>query len=537
MSATRCVLRWNMRSDATRFDARDACSNAQLLSLLVGCAAAVSLAFEGGLHAPRPLVIAELVELTLALAAFATLVITRRRPSAALALALSGLLIALYFVRLPVGTVAWHHAGRPWEAMTDLHFACMAVALAVPGSFAIGVFALTAFAVEGIAIHLWLLRAGTAPTHLIAGEPTLTIVFIIIGFTVLFVRRQRRALTHRHLLRSAEALTLTRLSTRLREIAGDLGDAARALSNAVDRVRTNTANALAGRIDRALGQIGAVREGLEEAYGARPPTGLLDEEEQALYARDAHNAALTLTVAVTIVETLAVLGTRGLPVERMRLFFVLSGSIAAASTLTLLGFRRRPSERVCFAIFLVNVLPAFLQYWYSAPAWAGTGQAFDPLAGNKTFLVLVPLIVPRRVWVAIGIEVAMTTMSITLYFHHHFDAARDRSPLAEPWTTALYLLVGLALVATRENRRLMSVRLLRADREVAALLSNARASLRLLDQLGSPLQVLAVSLAQLDGAGSDERQAIEAALERLIEVSRRVPAADARALAQIGVSV
>src|SRR6185312_343873 len=420
-----------------------------------------------------------------------------------------------------------------------LHFATMVLALAVPGSFALGAALLGGFAVMGLAIHFWLRGVGTSPNELIAGEPTLTLVFVVIGFAVLWVRRRRRALALRFVRRSADVLTLTRLSACLGEIAGELGSATRALGEALAPLRAGTDAAVVERIDRALGRIGDVRNGLDRSVTFGREARPLDQEERAFYARDAHQAAMTLTLAIVVVETLAIFGTRDLAVGMMRRFFLFSGGLAGLSAAALFVMRKQPSERFAFALFLVNILPAFAQYWYSTPAWAGAGGAFDPLAGNKTFLVLVPLIVPRRWWVAIGIEGAMTAMSVALYHHHGFAAMRDRSPLAEPWATALYLLVGLGLVATRENRRLMSVRLLRADREAAALLSSAEVSLTLLDQLGSPLQVLASSLAQLRLAGTDEPalEPLQAALVRLVAAARRVPPADAKTLAQLGVSL
>ena len=88
-----------------------------------------------------------------------------------------------------------------------------------------------------------------------------------------------------------------------------------------------------------------------------------------------------------------------------------------------------------------------------------SGRPFEPLGGNKLFLLLLPLIVPRRPWLAITLELLMVVFSVELYFHYGIDHARDRSPYAEPWLTVSYLLIGLALVSTRENRRVITSRI------------------------------------------------------------------------------
>src|SRR5262249_55669481 len=113
-----------------------------------------------------------------------------------------------------------------------------------------------------------------------------------------------------------------------------------------------------------------------------------------------------------------------------------------------------------------------------------------------------------------------------------------RIPMSEPWTLLIYLLIAGALLVMREQRRVASIRILRADRERAALTRQAGVVLALLDQLGTPLQTLTISTAMVFRQQPDhpERKGLELALERISSLRRRLPKITPQTYGSLGVS-
>jgi hypothetical protein len=191
------------------------------------------------------------------------------------------------------------------------------------------------------------------------------------------------------------------------------------------------------------------------------------------------------------------------------------------------------------ALYLIIAVPLYFQFAFAAHLWPRPGGGFEPLGGAKLFLLIMPLVMPRRVRQALALQVAMAALSVWLYYDVHLNQMRDRSPLAEPWLTLMYFAVGVALVWTRENRRVISLRLMRADAEVAARLASTRVSLQLLDELGSALQVLTASVELLRAAGTDAAALapLEQASARLVAAKQRIPTGDADSFLHLGESL
>jgi hypothetical protein len=143
---------------------------------------------------------------------------------------------------------------------------------------------------------------------------------------------------------------------------------------------------------------------------------------------------------------------------------------------------------------------------FTQPAFAQRQQAFEPLVALKTGIVLMPLLVPRRWWLSLTVMALLALEGVTLFYADHIDWLRALVPMSEPWTMLPYLVIGCALVATREHRRVASLRRLRAEREIAVLTRQSALSLGLLDKMGSPMQVLTISVELLMEMHPDDEQ-------------------------------
>jgi hypothetical protein len=154
-------------------------------------------------------------------------------------------------------------------------------------------------------------------------------------------------------------------------------------------------------------------------------------------------------------------------------------------------------------------------------------------------MVWLALLAPRRLWLSLLLVFSVAAEGFVFFYVAHFETLRDRISMSEPWSLLYFLLIALALLATGEQRRVASIRLLRADRETAVLTNQAGVVLALLDQLGSPLQTLTVSIAlvTLEAPNHPKYQDLNIALNRLSRIRDRLPKIPVRAFDYLSVSV
>jgi hypothetical protein len=514
------------------FDAHDAYSSTLLLAALVFCSQVINIGAAFALTPPLLLGLRGLV-LVYALVVLLCLGVTLRRPSIDLAERLQAVLLGGFLVLVPVAATLWKAAGRPWEIPPLVQPCMVAVALAAPRSMRLCVALIGALLIEAIALHVWLLHSGTPRELMSLGEPGSTVTFAFISIAVLILRRRRRALALRHLKRSADALALAHLASQLQEVATEVRGAAGQLGAALGRLGGE--QAVVSRVSRAIDRITHVSDGLSETVKTHAPAPTTDDEV-AYHARDAHESAFVVSVVVALATFVAFVNMHGENVGALPLFYVVDGSLATASAVALWLTRRRPSRAFADTLFVLVVLPVFVQVCYAVPQWARPGVAFQALLGPKMFLLVVPLVMPRRPWMAILLELGMATISISLFYIHHLDQMVDRMTSAEPYNTVFYLMIGLALVTTRENRRAMSVSLMRADAQAVALVTSTTVSLKLLHELGTPLQVLSMGVELLKDEDGATVVRVREALARLVAATRQVPPADPEVFRHVGES-
>jgi hypothetical protein len=97
-------------------------------------------------------------------------------------------------------------------------------------------------------------------------------------------------------------------------------------------------------------------------------------------------------------------------------------------------------------------------------------------------------------------------------------------PIAEPWTTVAFALVGLLLMGLREQRLVASIALVRAASRHAAVERRAHLLLALRDQLNSPLQALVLYGAEAAKRSPACDPVLGAQVARLVAMSRRLGA-------------
>jgi hypothetical protein len=561
-------------SEEQLFYAQDAYSSAILLSSLLLMSQIFALVVLGG----RPLGVATRFALAgIAAVALGYLLSTRRHPRERSAWAVCALLTAVYLVELPWVAVSWGHLGRPWESFIGPQIAIVCMGLTVPGSFWLGTAAVLAYLLQALGIYLYFVVIGTPRNALPVTEPAMMFVFAATGVVVVVARGRRRALALRYIHAQAEAATLTRLSSLIRELVDELGTL-EALSTGLARIAAANPRPIE-RGRAAIARLLALRDQLVTLIAqpaVREPTKVPNEQpapmrqtrarsrfrlriaeptvvpdrsvdneagpalsdaERQFYARDTHEAARVTAIGM-VVAMIASIVAAG---HRSALLKLLYGGCAAVAVICLAILRRtqaRPSERRGLVLYLATVVPPLCVFAYSQQQWAYGTEAFEPLIATKLIMVVLALAAPRHLWLSLTLVVLVAAEGFVFFYAYHFDAMQNRIPMSEPWSFLVYLLIAGALLVLREQRRVASIRILRADRERAALTRQAAVVLALLDQLGTPLQILALSTAMVFQQQPDhpERKGLELALERIASLRRRLPKITPQTYDSLGVS-
>jgi hypothetical protein len=137
-------------------------------------------------------------------------------------------------------------------------------------------------------------------------------------------------------------------------------------------------------------------------------------------------------------------------------------------------------------------------------------------------LVTLPLVAPSLGWITLFAVLVTAVAAIGLYFIQHLDLGLVS--IVEPWTTIAFAIFGFVLMTLREQRRVASVALLRAEAHGASRRRRANLLLALRDQLNSPLQILVLHAARLAQRSPADGAALLGSIERLMAISRRLAA-------------
>jgi hypothetical protein len=254
----------------------------------------------------------------------------------------------------------------------------------------------------------------------------------------------------------------------------------------------------------------------------------LSEAERQFYARDAQDSTRTLVVSLLVVALASLFAARQRSLL-LQLLFGAQGVVLLVIFWILQRTRARPSERRGVALYLASMLPFLAILVYSQHQMArGGSEAFEPLTATKLSIIVAALAAPRRRWIGLTIIFVAAIEGLAIFYLFHFDALRDRIPMAEPWPILLYALVAMGLLVMREQRRVASLWRLRADREAAALLRQSGLLLAVLDQMGTPLQVLTLETSIVRQQHPDRTDVVEMeqAVRTLTAVMGDVPKVD-----------
>jgi hypothetical protein len=511
--------------------ARDAHGSVTLMALLLFLWGAVSL-----VTVPmRPFGVWNILQAVVGALAFAYFMLTRKRPSTRVAVGFAAGAISYSLILLPWTAVVWCALGRPWEAFTVPQVGIVTMALVVPRFFWLGAVAIGLFAGECAFAYLYTRHVGLHAL-LPVTEPWGSAVFAVLGIGVLRLREQRRQLARQHILVGAEAEALRRVGPLFTTIRDQLRAELAQLSDGLRRLEGRLGSSLPP-MTRAVDRLAGVSGQLDGLVEEKPPpatpagdsrTSVASEAELQLLARDAHRSATFVAALIAALGPLVVIATRALGLAIPSLFFFGLNVLSVALLVYLVSTRRHPSERRAMWVILALVGTSLPLVTYNQFQLVALGRPYAPFLGHKILMVSLGLLSGRKVWLRVILIVATAGDALLLYFLLHLGAHKDVISLAEPFVTLVYMLVGLALLAMREQRRAASISLLRAEAEASALERRTALLLALRDQLNSPLQVLVLRAAALDGSRPQQDLApVRAVIDRLVAVSQQLTGLEA----------
>jgi hypothetical protein len=513
--------------------ARDAYSCALALALLnVGVQL---LAIAGGVGLPRVLPLPVILgDGIVSVVIVAYLIATRARPNRRVALAI-GLGYVVFFVALNayIATRAVF-VGRAYEAFVAPVLLVSSFGLMAPG-LRLGLAALAVFLAEGLGIYVWL-RSAQPPIALIPlTQPGSLVTFAVVGASLLHLRYRRRELALKYVDSSAELLAVRRLSGAFESIASDLDRQLQTVTRALEGL----SSVAAPRAQRSVDRLSQLRQQLSDLTDA-PTRGAADpgEAERAFYGHDAQNGATTLAFMGMVASLSYVTTMHDFFSTRTVLAGVAVGVLALGCFCYLRATRHRPTERRGIATALVVTLPFALLPMWTQPEFIASGRAFEVLGAQKALALLFPLAVGRRRWLGLACEAALVVESAYLFYWRGLVEVSDSFSTFEPWLTLAFVLIGTGVLMVSEYRRVASVTAMRADRELAMEARRVGLQLAVLDQLGTPLQTLVVSLGalQMVSADGEQTRAMTHAVDVLSGLRERVPSLDAHTTALVSAS-
>jgi hypothetical protein len=495
--------------------ARDVHSSVTLLALLLFVWGAVSL-----FTVPfRPFAVPNLTQVIVGGPALVYFLVSRNQPNTRVDLTFSAITITYTLLLLPWTAVVWCRLGRPLEAFTVPQVAMVTMALVIPRSFWLGAVLMALFAGESLFVLLYARHLGLEAA-LPYTEPWVSMIFAVQGIGLLLLRERRRQLAQRHLHVQAESEALRRIGPLFSNVRDELAARLHSLARELVRLSDGPPN-----LGRALDRLDGVRDRLDDLVeGQTLPVGKISERR--LHDRDAHFGALVTAATIAVLSLLALMGASivGLP---LRIRWIAMAAVAAAIFAYLLASRHRPSERrALWAVLLLFAIYLPLMT-VNQPTMLEHHRPYMPFVGHKLWMVLIGLVAASRVWLGVLLIAITAVDALVLYFMLHLGQHKDLIVASEPWVTLTFMIIGIVALVMREQRRLASVRLLRAEAETSALHRRALLFLALRDQLNTPLQTVVLCAAQLEHTRpTEELTQIRAEVERLVALSRELSTLD-----------
>ena len=490
--------------------------SAALLALLVFLWGAISLAFVPW----RPFGVPNLAQTVVGAVAIAYFIATRAQPNRRAAIVFSALAIAYTLVLLPWTAMVWCRLGRPLEAFTVPQIATVTMPLVIPTVWPLGGLVMSAFVCECLFVYFYAHAVGLGAVLPIT-EPLGSVCFAVLGVSLFMMSAGRRALARRHTRVQGELDALARLTPLFAEVRDELGAGVAAIGT-----EAGTAPA-PERLGRTLGRLDEVRTRLAQLLSAEPAESTRAAERRLLDG----DAQLVVTIFAAVVAVLlgVVLLLRWPPAMRIEPRTSVEAAFSALVLIYLVGTRDRPSERratVVLVILFVMILPLVS---YNQLLLSTMQQPYSPFLGHRVLMIALGLAAATRRWLGTALILVTAVVALVQYFGLHLGLHKDLIPLSAPWVLVVFVLIALISSRMREQRRLASVQLLRAETEATAMHRRATMLLALCDRLNTPLQTLVLDAALGEGARPPESQArIRAAVDRLVGLSQRL--ADRNAL-------
>jgi hypothetical protein len=196
-----------------------------------------------------------------------------------------------------------------------------------------------------------------------------------------------------------------------------------------------------------------------------------------------------------------------------------SAAVGAALALVLVVGRRRTSVRWSSVAFLANAVAINVFLWVVNTRYAVDVPALVPYQPNKLGALIVAVLAPE-LWVGV-LTILLYTGSAVVH-HLLLPAALEANALGEPWASAIYGAIALALLCLQLRHRKADWAAIGLQSERAAMEQLAASAMAIRDLANTPLQTVELTTATLSRKHPGLRpefDRIARALERMRELN------------------
>jgi hypothetical protein len=476
---------------------------------------AVSLAFVPSVPFGAP----NLLQFLVGAPALIYFVATCRRPRLQVARAFTIAVIAYALTILPWTALAWSALGRPWEAFVVPQIASVCMAFVIPRRAAAGLVLIGLFAGESLFVYFCVRHLGMAPLAPLT-EPFASLAFAGLGVLLFMSRRRRYELAQQHIHVESKLEALRRMAplfaTVRRDLEQQLATIAAEIAPPGARQPIDKTSRTMGR---ALQRLGELSHQLDGVVAAAPEHSCV-EAERRLLDRDAQLGVTFVAAVGTAIAAGAMVMLRGQGIVPLAVF-----GAKMALDATLLGYlvatRHHPSRGRATWALVVLIGTALSVAAYNELVLLHAERPYTSLLGQKLIMLSLGLTAAGRFGMSCALIVVSGADALVVYFALQLGAHKDLIALSEPWACMVFMVLALCSRHLREQRRVASVRLLRAETEAEALHHRAVMFLALRDRLNSPLQTLVLGAGHADSQlPPASRERVRAAVTQLVALSR-----------------
>lgn len=182
------------------------------------------------------------------------------------------------------------------------------------------------------------------------------------------------------------------------------------------------------------------------------------------------------------------------------------GGGAALVVLLVSGLRSR--SVLSITAFFFSAFLVLSCVWLNQQIYLQTGKSFEPFVGDKIFALTVGLIAPPILWVGL-VAILATGIAPLVQYLLLSTEVRQVLPVQEPWSTLVFVMVGLGVYVFRVRSYEIQLKAARLEERALLLQEFAHLLINAQHLANTPMQTLLNSMSILKAKNPESEQLLE----------------------------